>query len=108
MRQGSRFMFEIEISKGIWIDTEKSAIHEVLVKKLSIPFIPYPGLRILSGKFDSGPLTSVTWNCDNGKFFASSSDEFPWRDDSGHLHTPEEICAHMVKRAGWCVPDKDA
>lgn len=101
-------MYKVNIFKTIWIDSEKTEIHKVLSKTLSIPFAPYPGLNICSGKFQSGPIVSVTWNCKREEFHTIAEDEFPWEDHTVQLLSCDMIESHFVRRVGWEVPADDA
>ena len=94
-------MYKCEISKTIWLDDQKRELYEVLVKNFLLPFPPFLGLNISSGKFHSGDITSISWDADNKIFSLMTRDEIPWTDDDGHLHTAEEIKTHYIKRENW-------
>ncbi|WP_090703466.1 hypothetical protein [Nitrosomonas aestuarii] len=96
-------MFKCEISKAIWKDEQRTSLHAVLIRQVELPFPPSCCLDIKDGKFNSGEITGVTWDIDKQMFFVGTKYEIPWKDKDGHVHTAEEITAHLVKRVGWIV-----
>ena len=94
-------MYKCEIYKSIWSDTEKTDLYEILFKCFELPFPPYIGLAVIFEKFNSGEILSVTWNTDSRIFNLKTSDETPWIDDDGHIHTAEEIASHYITRSNW-------
>ncbi len=98
-------MYRCEFSKLIWKDIERSEIHDVLVKNLTLPFTPYLGLSVVSGRFKSGEIQAVTWDTEKEVFSVSVKDEIPWEDEDHHSHTAEQITNHLLKRTGWELPE---
>lgn len=94
-------MYKCQISKAIWSDDQKNEIYEVLVKEFFLPFPPFLGLDVRYGSFYTGNITSITWDVDKEIFGLGTKDEFPWKDDDGHLHTAEEIKKYYVQRVKW-------
>ncbi len=96
-------MYQCEISKAIWKDKEQTEIYKVLVKHFELPFAPYIGLSVSTGRFKSGEVIGVDWDIDKNKFLLYTNEETPWEDQELHLHTAEEITNHFTKRFAWDV-----
>jgi hypothetical protein len=96
-------MYKCEFSKLLWKDEEKTGFPTVLVKDIELPFPPYLGLEVVSGKFRSGAITSVAWNSDKEIFSVGVPEEIPWEDADLYRHTADDIESYLLTRGGWEV-----
>ena len=103
--KGTIAMYKCEFSKIIWGNQNKTDLYEVVVKDLTLPFPPYLGLSVSSGRFKSGIIVSVGWDNDREVFSVGVEAEIPYEDDDYNLVTAEFITKHLLKRRGWEILD---
>jgi hypothetical protein len=107
-------LYEVVVRKCLWTD-EEHLVQDVskvepkpqvaiFTRTVKLPFIPFIGLKICDGIWDSGPLRSVVWDVKEEKFSCSTDDEFPRYSFGSHLSYDDLLSLNI--EMGWQRPER--
>lgn len=72
-------MFKVNLSKVIWGDQSCKTLVAHLYREIELPFPPYIGMEIFSGRWTSGPIERVRWDVNEERFLAEVKTAVPYK-----------------------------
>ena len=71
-------MYQVIINLFIWSDENRLGSYAQLTRSLSLPFVPFIGLKLSEEGWYCRPIVDVVWDNETKTFHCSVEDEFPY------------------------------